>query len=153
MGCLFCFILTSETRVAIVITPFIDKTFCTEHSYKAALINANEKLSEYLRGALRVIDLPESSLQELSSLQWTDSKSGLIELIYALQEKGSFNNGKATLKEITNYFERIFSVELGNTSRTFQVILSRKMDYANFLEKLKKKFLERIDRNESRHIK
>jgi len=132
---------------------FFHHEICTLGTYKIALLKSHELLSEYLNASLYKIDHPDQTFAELPTLQWTDSKSGLIELIYALQEKGCFNNGGASLKQITTFFEKVFKVELGNTSRTFQVIMSRKLDYANFLEKLKQRFLQRIDRNEQRHIK
>lgn len=132
---------------------FFSHDICTLGTYKVALLKAHELLSEFLNGTLHKIEHPDQDFSELTTLQWTDSKNGLIELIYALQEKGSFNNGRASLKQITSFFEKAFKVELGNTSRTFQVIMSRKLDYANFLEKLKQRFLQRIDRNEQRHIK
>lgn len=132
---------------------FFRHDVCTLGTYKIALLKCHELLADYLNASLHKIDHPDQAFGELSTLQWTDSKNGLIELIYALQEKGSFNNGKASLKQITTFFEKVFKTELGNTSRTFQVIMSRKLDYANFLEKLKQRFLQRIDRNEQRHIK
>jgi hypothetical protein len=132
---------------------FFNHHVCTSGTYKVALIQSHEMLFQFLNDTLHKIDHPGQDFAELPVLQWTDTKNGLIELIYALQEKGCFNNGRVTLKQITSYFEKVFKVELGNTSRTFQVIMSRKLDYANFLEKLKQKFLQRIDRNEQRHIK
>jgi hypothetical protein len=132
---------------------FFHPNICTLGTYKVALLHSHELLAEFITATIHKIEHPDQRFEELSTLQWTDSKSGLIELIYALQEKGSFNNGGASLKLITTFFEKVFKVELGNTSRTFQVIMSRKLDYANFLEKLKQRFLQRIDRNEQRHIK
>ncbi|AZI22545.1 hypothetical protein EIH07_05540 [Chryseobacterium taklimakanense] len=37
-------------------------------------------------------------------LNWTDSKAAIIELIYALYYRGTFNNGQADIKEIAKYF-------------------------------------------------
>jgi hypothetical protein len=132
---------------------FFGQDICTVGTYKVAFLKTHELILEFLNASLYKIDHPDQAFTELPPLQWTDSKNGLIELIYALQEKGCFNNGGASVKQITNFFEKVFKVELGNTSRTFQVIMSRKLDYANFLEKLKQRFLQRIDRNEQRHIK
>jgi len=78
------------------------------------------------------------------NLAWTDTKRGLIELIYSLQKQGSFNNGQADLHSIVRCFEKTFSVELGNTSSSYQQILSRKKGSAHFLNKLLEKFEQGI---------
>ncbi len=94
--------------------------------------------------------LPPASQKKSTTLNWTDSKTGLIELAYALQSAGVFNNGKSDVKQIIDFFQTHFSIELGNTSRTFQEILSRKTGYANFLDRLRAKLLERIDNIENK---
>jgi hypothetical protein len=78
-------------------------------------------------------------------MTWTDSKTSLIELAYALHATGSFNNGKAGLKQVTDYLQTPFHVDLGNTSRTFQEILARKRGYTNFLDRLRYRLLQRIE--------
>ena len=81
------------------------------------------------------------------SLQWTASKTSLIELIYALYAAGVFNKGKSTIKDITVFFENVLAIQLGNTSLRFQEILRRKESTA-FLTELKHKlelYIERID--------
>jgi hypothetical protein len=72
----------------------------------------------------------------LNSLQWTDSSVGLVEMIYAFYAKGSFNNGNATIREIAEYFEDVFSVHLGNYYRVFQEILCRKKGLTQFMDRL-----------------
>lgn len=74
----------------------------------------------------------------LEPITWTDAKVGLIELAYALHAKGCFNHGKADLTQIIAHLEKDWHVELGNTSRTFQEVLSRQKGIASYLEKLKK---------------
>ena len=83
----------------------------------------------------------------LRKLEWTFSKAALTELIYALKATGVFNDGKADLKTIVRYFEKVFSVELGNVSRTHQELLNRKSSQTIFLDELKQKMEELIDRN------
>jgi hypothetical protein len=71
----------------------------------------------------------------LNSLQWTDSSAGLVEMIYAFA-KGSFNTGNATICEIAEYFEDVFSVHLGNYYRVFQEILCKKKSLTQFMDRL-----------------
>jgi hypothetical protein len=87
-----------------------------------------------------------------SGLKWTDKQISLIEIGYALKEQGSFNDGEADLTEIFDCFEKVFDVDLGNTSRLFQDILSRKTGYTNFLDLLIRKLRKRIDDIEDENL-
>jgi len=78
-------------------------------------------------------------------LNWTLSKTDLIELVYALHSGGAFNKGTASIAEIARFFEHVLHIQLGNTSMTFQEILRRK-DSTAFLERLKEKLEEHINR-------
>jgi hypothetical protein len=78
-------------------------------------------------------------------LNWTGKQIDLIELGYGLFETGSFNNGNASRKDIFDYFEEVFDVDLGNTSSLFQDIVQRKTGSTTFLDIMRKKLLQRID--------
>ena len=77
-------------------------------------------------------------------LTWTLSKISLVEIIYALKEVNAFNDGKADLRTITEYFERVFNISIGNVTRSFQEIMSRKMGYTVFLDLLKEWLFKKI---------
>jgi len=132
----------------------INKDFTTLYSTKVGAIIASERLKNYLNTMLAQIDHPEQtlSMKDFRPLRWTDSKTNLIELIYALNASGCFNNGKAELREITEYFQTTFAVELGNTSRTFQEILRRKTGQTNFIDLLKNKLQQYIDKIDQRYF-
>ena len=89
-------------------------------------------------------DSPLSDKSPKEKLWWTGKQSEIIELGYGLKEMGSFNNGKASLKEIFEYLGDVFHVETGNTSRLFQDIIGRKSGYTTFLDQMKEKLLRRI---------
>ncbi|WP_430981309.1 RteC domain-containing protein [Sphingobacterium faecium] len=80
-----------------------------------------------------------------SKLKWTASKSDLIESIYALHSSGVFNNGKADLKEIAEYFQEVFDLELGQYNRVFFDIRARKNNKTKFLDALKDSLVKRIN--------
>ena len=80
-----------------------------------------------------------------SKLRWTGKQIDLIELGYALKETGCFNDGQASLKEIFEFFAEIFEVELGNTSRLFQDLVTRKGGQTAFIDGMKDKLLQRIN--------
>ena len=82
---------------------------------------------------------------QTSKLQWTASKVALIELIYALQTEGVFNNGTANVKDIADQFQETFNVDLGQYRRMFLDIRTRKDDRAKFINTLKDKLLLRME--------
>lgn len=136
--------------VADIVDPVIDREFCTLHSVKIAFLLAYEQVRDYLQKTMWELDTPIAPAirSERDTLAWTESKVGLIELIYAFQAAGVFNNGKASIRQIKEVLEEAFHIELGNTSRTLQEILSRKKGYANFIKRLMDRFLERIERED-----
>ncbi len=78
-------------------------------------------------------------------LNWTGSKVALIELLYALHTEGVFNNGAADLKDIVEYVENVFNIDLGQYRRVFLEIRSRKSDKTKFIMALNKVLLKRME--------
>ena len=127
----------------------VDNRFTTSHDGKVSRILANDKLAIYLKEKLDELENPRelgvhNSLKPKNVLKWTGSKTALIELIYALHSAGVFNHTTADIKDIAEYFEKVFDVKLGNYYRTYQEILLRKSGLTNFLDQLKGKFLQRV---------
>lgn len=125
-----------------------DPKFSTSHDHKVALIMAYDLLSIYIDDKILEIErlsIINSQRNHNSKLKWTASKVALIELIYALQTEGVFNNGTADLKDITDYFQQAFKIELGQYRRTFLEIRTRKDERAKFISSLKDKLIERMD--------
>lgn len=79
-----------------------------------------------------------------SPIKWTASKSDLIESIYALHSAGVFNNGKADIKEIAQYFEQTFDIDLGQNNRVFYDIRARKNNKTKFLDIIREALIKRI---------
>jgi hypothetical protein len=119
-----------------MLTILVDPEISTVHSVRAAMVISYIwlmcDLQEPHPENFRRRRLPRSE----NSLQWTDSSAGLVEMIYAFYAKGSFNNGNATIREIAEYFEDVFSVHLGNYYRVFQEILCRKKGLTQFMNRL-----------------
>src|SRR5450631_4023954 len=119
-----------------IVTPIIDREFCTLHGIKIAFLIAYQQLREYFQDAMLEIETAVKTPifgPTPAPLTWTDSKTGLIELIYAWHAAGSFNEGKVELKQIIDNVQAVFHVELSNPSRTFHEILARKKRYATYL--------------------
>jgi hypothetical protein len=127
--------------------------FSTGFEYIFSRIIANELLAGYLQKSLMSGISDRQGLNLISShpqpLTWTDPKSALIEFAYAAKAKGVFNNGKASLKEITDYLQFVFNIQLSNPTRVFQEILRRKTGYSNFLDSLREYYLKYIDQLEN----
>lgn len=126
-----------------------DTSFSTSHDFKVAKILANDLIQLYLENQLVMIDNKDngekSQRKPNLKMVWTSPKVALIELVYALHTEGVFNNGAADLKDIAEYFEYIFEIDLGQYRRTFLEIRTRKADRAKFLTTLNKGLLKRME--------
>ena len=101
----------------------VDHTFSTSHDFKVAKIMAHDLIQVYLEDKLLMIENREakdkSQVNHKLKQNWTGSKVALIELLYALHTEGVFNNGASDLKDIAEYFENIFNIDLGQYHRAF----------------------------------
>ncbi|HEV3224010.1 MAG TPA: RteC domain-containing protein [Puia sp.] len=86
---------------------------------------------------------PNSSNED--GLPWTGTKASATELLYALKRSGLIDNGNASLNKMKKWFEKAFSIDLGNISKIFQDIQSRKMNNISVFDKLKEGFKNAID--------
>ena len=126
-----------------------DRLFCTSHDYKVAKIISNDLIELYLED--KILNLGIKDNKEKSQLNhnlkqcWTGSKVALVELIYALHSEGVFNNGSSDLKDIVEYFESVFDIDLGQYRRVFLEIRGRKSDRTKFLNALNKILIKRMD--------
>ena len=81
---------------------------------------------------------PSSSPQPKfkNTLQWTADLCNITELIYALFYSNCINNGEATIKQITEGFEKLFNINIKNISHTYLRIRGRVGKRAVFINKL-----------------
>jgi hypothetical protein len=130
----------------------VDTNFSTSHDYKVAKILANDLIQLYLENKLIMIDNKDNSEKSQrkpnTKMIWTAPKVSLIELLYALHSEGVFNNGAADLKEIAEYLEYIFEIDLGQYRRTFHEIRARKVDRTKFIITLNETLLKRMDNSD-----
>ncbi|MBI3521454.1 MAG: RteC domain-containing protein [Bacteroidetes bacterium] len=126
-----------------------DTRFSTTHDFKVAKILAHDLLQVYVEDELAYLERrePSSSFQEYprTRLTWTESKTSLTELIYALQSQGVFNNSRADIKEIAAYFETVFNIELGDYYRTYLEIRVRKTGRIKFLNLLQESLTKKMN--------
>jgi len=129
-----------------------DASFATSHDFKVATILANDLIQLYIENQLLMIEkkeiLENSQRTPNVKLTWTSSKVALIELLYALHTEGVFNNGAADLKDIAEYFEHIFEIDLGQYRRVFLEIRARKSDRTKFLTTLNDSLQKRMENSD-----
>jgi len=92
----------------------------------------------------RFID--DSKFQSINCdrLKWTESKTALVELIYALHSSQSINEGRVEIRKVAQIFENIFDVDLGDVYHTFSEIRSRKIEQTKFLDHIKDSLLSKM---------
>ncbi|MDB5119764.1 MAG: tetracycline regulation of excision, RteC [Sphingobacteriales bacterium] len=120
-----------------------DEMFSTSHDYKLSKILANEKYQEYLQSKLVNSNNFHNLLK--TPIVWTSNQTDLVELIYALAESGSFNNGNIEIKSLMDFFQTIFNVDLKYYYRKYSDITYRKKEKTAFLDRLKLALLKKID--------
>jgi hypothetical protein len=130
---------------------YIDPEFSTSQDCMVAKILANDRLEIYLKTELDAFSIKVSNPAwgQAGSLfdnmfQWTDSKTALIELIYALCACGSINNGHCEIRELTAFFEQIFNIRLTDIYHTFSEIKGRS-SITKYIDSLKTALLRKIE--------
>lgn len=131
---------------------YTDAEFSTSHDNAIAKIMAydlliNHYISE-LRSLRNLTQTKPNKINTLSNgerLDWTASKTDLIELIYALHASGAIKSGTAGIKEMASACEEIFELKLGNVYRTFLEIRERKIEQTKFIDRLKATLLRRME--------
>lgn len=133
----------------------LDRKQSTSFDFKIAKIIANDLLQVYLHDELKYLELHDNrdKPQVVPKIKhsWTESKTALIELIYALHTQGALDNGKLDIKEIAGYFEHIFNIDLGDYYRTYLEIRIRKTGRTKYIDSLRELLIKRMDdRDEAR---
>ncbi len=133
-----------------------DPEFSTSHDHLACEVVFYNLTIEFFKNELyriqnnqlEFVDNP-SVETNFHKLNWSASKTDLIELIYAFHCCSVLEKGDVDIKEITVYFENVFNISLGDVYRAFQDIRLRKINQTKFLDKLKESLLKKIDELES----
>jgi len=122
----------------------LDPNFTTFHSLLKEKLLTYELIQKFLN------NMSESAEKYLSPLVWTGSKAALTELMYSLYHAQSLNNGNLDIRLLTQTFEKIFNIDLGDVYRTFHEIKNRN-EPTIFLEKLKSVILNKVEEDDRFH--
>jgi len=148
------FLRNRDTDIPMNIACFYfecDVRFSTVYDYKIAKIMANDLLELYIKSQLVKLKENTETEQEVHPVHktcetWTASKTDLAELIYALDTAKCINHGNINLKALTTYLEDIFNVSIGDIYRIYLEIRDRKGSRTQFLDRLKDKLTERMNK-------
>lgn len=134
-----------------------DRSFSSCCDYLVAKIMANDMLSQYLNQKIQQLQYPipqtmftPDVFYPKVKLTWTGKKSELVEQIYAWEGVGCFNNGDVSLKDLTEYIENVFNINLGDYYHTFLEMRNKKGSRTAFLDKLIKHLDDRMVEADSR---
>ena len=92
----------------------------------------------------------QKRIWENPPLNWTGSKTSLIELIYSLHSQGSIDNGNADIKIIAKTFENMFNIDIGDFYHSYLELKARKMNRTKFLDSLRDALIKRMDEQDEK---
>ncbi|MCL1666556.1 RteC domain-containing protein [Elizabethkingia ursingii] len=126
----------------------VDREFSTYYDFKIALIKSYDLLQMYLSSKFMKVKYNGADAFEINEdaeFSWTDSKNSLIELVYALHISRSVSNGRAGIRKISQMFENIFEVSLGDIHHAFYQMKFRAGQRARYLHFLKNSLEQYMD--------
>ncbi len=85
-----------------------------------------------------------------SKLQWTGSIVELVEFAYAALECKSFNNGDLEIKELTALLSEYFNINVKDCYRVFVDIRHRTGDQTIYIDKLKYRMMEKLEKMDNK---
>lgn len=147
------YFLRGKPDIQLILDSFYferDAKFSTNFDFKVAKMIANERLTVYINNKLSKLNQVEGTNSDTNNLPkvkitWTAKKAELVEQIYAWDSAGCFNNGNTNIKELAEYIETVFNINLGDFYHTFLEIRERKGSRTLFLNRLIKFLEERMD--------
>jgi hypothetical protein len=116
--------------------------------YWASLLWANQELRGYFNEQLRKLKQPDGrwgGAETVPALEWTDGQIDLMEVSFLLYVKGSFNHGKATLKEIALNLGAHFKKDVGHVYNTVKDIGRRKKGQLKYVDDARDRASKRLD--------
>jgi RteC protein len=123
----------------------IDHHFSTYYDYKVSRILAYDLLLTYL---LSKISKEAAEIKSnFDDIYWTDSKNAMIELIYALYCSGSVSGGKVGIRKMSDKFQQIFRIDLGDIHHAFHRMKDRAGSRTVFLDHLKSSVENYMDKD------
>ncbi len=99
--------------------------YSTPRDFLTAKLRCGELLTNYLTDRLKHLKSPGIPV-ETARLDWSGSRTDLIELTYALYHAKVIHKGKADIIEIARALANFFNMDPGDVYKTYSEIKSRK---------------------------
>ena len=125
---------------------FIGQDF-TLGSYQVSWIIANQQLRDWVVSELAKLEcaVVEGPKKSVKALKFTGNKVDVVELVYALYLKQCFNRGKATLKDVMEWFAVNWGIALDGYHGTINDMEIRKKSRTKFLHELMEELEAKMD--------
>lgn len=129
----------------------LDTRFCPVFTLYFGRIKGVLEISKYIYAQLRKLNGANQygHMAKKPQLNWTGKKVDLVELVYALKASGVLNHGRAEIREIARVFESLFGMNFQDIYRTYTEISIRKKSRTAFLDFLKERMTDYIERGEA----
>lgn len=133
------------------ITIHLDSEFYSSHDTLAAEVIAYYLLTNFYNKEISKLKsiskgkFDDTNQNNKTPLNWTASKTDLIELVYALKVSGVINTGNINTKELVNIFSSLFNIEVSNYYKIYSDIKNRSTERTKFLKKLVEDFQAKLD--------
>ncbi|MFI8380543.1 RteC domain-containing protein [Leeuwenhoekiella sp. NPDC079379] len=126
----------------------LNRYYNTSRDYLTAKLRSNDLISDYLSARLDKVTHTSTSYSDSPHLDWSGSRTDLIELIYALYHSKVIHKGKADIIEIARALGSFFKIDPGDVYKTFAEIKSRKKSRTKFLDELATNLQLAMDRED-----
>jgi hypothetical protein len=137
------------------ISIYLESEFYTSHDTIAGEVIAYDLLTNFYKKEINKIKNIEVRMFAddknfiKSELNWTGSKTDLVELLYALKATGTINAGNINIKDLISTFSNLFNIEISNYYKTYSEIKNRSTERTKFLNKLIDNFQAKLDYDDS----
>lgn len=123
-----------------------------EYNRKALqLVNTQLKLAGW---KIRNNNLEQAKRNRIKSkIKWTGSIYEFVEFVYAALAARCFNNGEIDIKELMEALSEVFDFKVKNFYHVYTTIRKRVDDRTIFLDKLKEKFMDKMEEADNRKLK
>jgi hypothetical protein len=145
-----CYFLRKSREIDLNLESFYferDPKFSTTFDFKVSKLLANDLLAAYLNLELSKLKLQENNAEPVyfsPQERWTDKKTALVEIIYAIQATESVNNGNISHKLLAAIFSKAFNVDLSDLYSIFLEI-RRRENRTEYLHRMIKALEKRMD--------
>lgn len=130
---------------------YLSTDFYTSHDTLAAEVINYDLITEFYKNeikkikSLELVTNSKVKSHSIKTLNWTASKTDLIELVYALKVSGAINTGNINTKELVDVFSSLFNIQLSNYYKTYSEIKNRSTERTKFLKKLAENFQAKLE--------